>query len=405
MLSSRQPGLSQVFDELVGFDKNGFYFAPIPKDVAGCTFKDACLRFHGAVMIGICRDNSININPGVDYILDEEDALILVAESLTSFKVLDQPFHLSASKKMTTIQSEATVGVLRRQGEQDKILVCGWRRNFSAIIMMLNSLVKHKSTVHILCEMSLQDRHKLLTDDGLDLNTIDMLDIEHYHGNPATRRHLEQLEIEAYSSVMIVADVNRDNNVMASDSHSLASLLLIRNIQKQRLGEHGNSKHRECTVMCEFLDSCSSFMKNRDNKRGEHVDNKAGFVQSYEIISRVMALVAGRPKVKMILDELLGYHGASLRIEKSSRYVRKREMVSFWTVAQRAWDMNEILIGRCNINAGIIEINTRDKELVGSWDSFCVICIAGARKEKGKEAKLGVLPQLSGIPGPPLPLD
>jgi len=57
-------------------------------------------------------------------------------------------------------------------------------------------------------------------------------------------------------------------------------------------------------------------------------------------------------------------------------------MVSFWTVAQRAWDYNEILIGRFHAKSGMVEMNTKDKEGAVSWDSYSIICIAGNGQAK-----------------------
>jgi Trk K+ transport system NAD-binding subunit len=393
LLSSRQPGLSQVYDELVGFDNNEFYFVPVPMGMVGETFKNACLRFDGAVVIGVfTRDDEIQLNPGMLYTLNAGDDLIMIAESPETVKVLDEPYYLSAYKKMTKETVDGNSELMLSEKKREIILICGWRRDLRDVIIMLNMLVTEKSVLHILCEVPVHTRDVLLTDDGLDLTAIDMLDIVHFQGNSAVRRHLEQLPIEDYTSIMIVADVDRENNAMASDSHTLASLLLIRNIQKKRLGEH--PEQSQCTVMCEFLDNRASFMKNSSNddntggaassgKKGGNVDATAGFVQSHEIISRVMAMVAGRPQLKIVLDELLGYHGASLFVKETARYVRKREMVSFWTVAQRAWDYGEILIGRFNVETGEIDMNTHDKEAAGSWNGFHIICIAGHNKTKG----------------------
>ena len=52
----------------------------------------------------------------------------------------------------------------------------------------------------------------------------------HYWGNSALRRHMESLPIGRYSSVLIMADYNREMDVMQSDSHALASLLLFKSI-------------------------------------------------------------------------------------------------------------------------------------------------------------------------------
>ena len=56
-------------------------------------------------------------------------------------------------------------------------------------------------------------------------------------GNSANRKTLEKLPISSFTSVMITADQANDKDVMRSDSHTLATLLLVRDIQRV-LGVH-----------------------------------------------------------------------------------------------------------------------------------------------------------------------
>jgi hypothetical protein len=382
-----------VYDELVGFDNSEFFFVPVPPSMVNETFKEVCLHFDGAVIVGVhTASGEIHINPGLTYHLEETDGLIMIAESLDAVKVLDVPYYLSAYKKMPAILPEVIMSS-HDTFKGETFLICGWRRDLRDVIVMLNRLVSEKSVLHILCDVPVHDRDMLLTDDGLDLAAVEMLDIVHFEGNSAVRRHLEQLSLETYSSIMIVADVAYENNALASDSHTLASLLLIRNIRKQRVGVDAPLQQSRCTVMCEFLDNRTSVMKNGDvgQSPGHGALDKfggtvVGCVHSHEVTGRVLAMVSSRPQLKKVFDELLGYHGASLHVKDTARYARKREMVSFWTVAQRAWDYNEILIGRFHASSGVVEMNTPDKEKAVSWEGYSIICIAGNGHVRGRTA-------------------
>ncbi len=91
--------------------------------------------------------------------------------------------------------------------------------------------VKGPTEVHILCEIPVQDRTLLLKYEGLDVTKLRRLSLIHHYGNTATRRHLARLPIDSFTSVMIVADEIREADALANDSHALATLLLLRDLQ------------------------------------------------------------------------------------------------------------------------------------------------------------------------------
>ena len=62
----------------------------------------------------------------------------------------------------------------------------------------------------------------------------------HWYGNSAIKRHLNAVPLDEFSTIMILADESRENDMMHSDSHSLSSLLLIRDLQKLKLNSVQN---------------------------------------------------------------------------------------------------------------------------------------------------------------------
>ncbi len=433
MLSSRQPGLAHVYDELVGFKGNEFHFVPVPTTLFDVEFRDACLHFSGCVVIGIyTSSDAVMINPLPDLLVGDGDDFIVICESLDSVEFLNEPIKLPPYTKMETsayansgkkrppkerfsaislpvpeplLLSASTststtivesldsekVHPVKISGpdmpsdqnlpgkdpeEAEKILICGWRRNLRDIIIMLNMLATKKCSLHILCEIPVEKRIRMLTDDGLNIERLCSLELVHFVGSSSRRSHLENLCIEEYSAILIVADLSLEHNAIANDSHALASLLLIRNLQKTRGLD--SIQISRCTIICEFLDNRARFMTNTNENGG----NDGGSVHSHDIVSRAMAMIAARPQLKVVLDELLEYEGASIYVKPLSRYAGRREMVSFWTIAQRAWDYNEILIGRFMPNLGIIEMNPETKEAAESWMGYRVLVIAKTMRHK-----------------------
>ena len=84
----------------------------------------------------------------------------------------------------------------------------------------------------MISEVGVSKREIILKASGLDPAELKNLVIVDHFGNTAVRRHLEKLPIEDYSSAMIMADEDNEADLMHSDSHTLATLLLFRDIQR-----------------------------------------------------------------------------------------------------------------------------------------------------------------------------
>lgn len=67
------------------------------------------------------------------------------------------------------------------------------------------------------------DRERKLIDGGLDFSRLDNITLVHREGNVFIRRHLESLPLESFDYV--------EDSAIQAESRSLATLLLIRDIQ------------------------------------------------------------------------------------------------------------------------------------------------------------------------------
>ena len=118
----------------------------------------------------------------------------------------------------------------------ERILFCGWRRDVRDILLLLDRQVCAGTEVHMMTDsVPLGERDERLREEGLDVDDdLRHLRIVHKEGNTSVRRALEALPIESYDSCMILADQQFEQDMMHSDSHALASLLLLRDIQRDR---------------------------------------------------------------------------------------------------------------------------------------------------------------------------
>jgi hypothetical protein len=110
---------------------------------------------------------------------------------------------------------------------------------------------------------------------------------------------------------MILADETNENDVMSSDSHTLATLLLFRNLQEKVMGPNSpkasprtvvvrrplssvrrtdaDSIAAQCPVISEILDSRTQ----KTVQANREVACAGEFVESNKMISQILSMVAG----------------------------------------------------------------------------------------------------------------
>ncbi|KAG6620149.1 Ion channel [Phytophthora cinnamomi] len=116
------------------------------------------------------------------------------------------------------------------------------------------------------------------------------------------------------SNVAEEKHTSRELDIMHSDSHSLASLLLIRDLQARSLKEtHGHLPDAVpdyCKCISEILDPRTQ----RTISTSATILKLSEFIQSNELVSCILAMISESRDVRVILDELLGPQGAYFEV-------------------------------------------------------------------------------------------
>lgn len=317
-------------------------------------------------------DGRLLLNPDPDLVIEPQDQVIVIAEDDDTYKP-EEPAQFEVGLVPERIPGVPIV---------EKVLLCGWRRDIRDILQMLDSLVQAGSEVHIMTHcVPKEKRNEQLMDEGLDVSSLNIRLVHHF-GNTSVRKRLEVLPFETYTSCMIFADQAFETDTMHVDSHSLATLLLIRDIQAKRVRSSNDLKHlpgQLTSIICEVLDSRTQRTISGHN----NLRMSSDFVQSNKLIAQILAMVAEARSVKVILDELLGIRGSSLLLVPPHWYVRPGEQVSFWALAKRSAEDNSILIGY-QIRGSLAQtvLNPHDKHIPRVWDDMDLAVIAGTAPRK-----------------------
>jgi hypothetical protein len=109
------------------------------------------------------------------------------------------------------LPSQPRVKLPVRSQRKDRTLICGWRRDIDDMISSLDAEVKEGSELHLLCELTIEEREQRLFNGNM--GELKNLKLVHHVGNPAVRRVLEALPLASYHYVLVLADGEKQPHV------------------------------------------------------------------------------------------------------------------------------------------------------------------------------------------------
>ncbi|KAI4296191.1 hypothetical protein L6164_036168 [Bauhinia variegata] len=370
-----QPGLALIWEDILGFENAEFYIKRWP-ELDNLSFKDVLISFPDAIPCGIkvaAEGGKIILNPDDHYVLREWDEVLVIAEDDDTYAPGPLP--------------EVRKGLFRRIPDPpkypEKILFCGWRRDIHDMIMVLEAFLAPGSELWMFNEVPEKEREKKLFDGGLDVPGLMNIKLVHRVGNAVIRRHLESLPLETFDSILILADESVEDSVAHSDSRSLATLLLIRDIQSKRLpykDSRSSGFSHTCwiremqqasdrsIIISEILDSGTRNLVS--------VSRISDYVLSNELVSMALAMVAEDKQINRVLEELFAEEGNEMCIKPAEFYVFDQEELCFYDIMVRGRERREIVIGYRLGNQERAIINPPEKSVPRKWsldDVFVVI--------------------------------
>ncbi|KAG7533637.1 NAD(P)-binding domain superfamily [Arabidopsis thaliana x Arabidopsis arenosa] len=186
-----QPGLAQIWEDILGFENAEFYIKKWPQ-LDGYRFEDVLISFPNAIPCGVkvAADGKIVLNPSDDYVLKEGDEILVIAEDDDTYAPGSLPeVRMCHFPKMQDPPKYP-----------EKILFCGWRRDIDDMIKVLEALLAPGSELWMFNEVPDQERERKLTDAGLNISKLVNIKLVHRQGNAVIRRHLESLPLETFDS-------------------------------------------------------------------------------------------------------------------------------------------------------------------------------------------------------------
>ncbi|MFD9518810.1 NAD-binding lipoprotein [Streptomyces sp. NPDC059979] len=355
--TARQPGLSLVYQELLGFDGDEFYTAAA-RGLAGRTFGETLLAFTTSSVVGLLHaDGRVALNPEPGTPIGADDRIILVSE--------DDDTAVPADAS-SCVDEDAIVTARPGIPLTERLLLLGWNRRAPLIVEQLDQFVSPGTTLDV---VALGDDATMRAASGI-AGARCRLEVTFHSGDITDPGVLAKLDVPSYDSVIVIGETGlrptappppaRGPETWAgqgtwagqptwagagsggdcgaesggetgaeTDDRTLVTLLHLRAI--------GEAAHRELSLTTEMSDD--------GNRLLAPAREGADFIVSGRLISLLMTQISESGYLADVFEELFGAHGNELYLKPVSDYVRTDREVSFATLVESARRRRECAVG------------------------------------------------------------
>ncbi len=313
--TSRQNGLSVVYQELMDFDGDEIYFTE-EKSVIGKTFREVLFAYEESAIMGLqYADGHVEVNPPMDTVLRPGDKVIGITE--------DDDTLIPSKIKDYKINEKALVLTERVEHEKENILIIGWNDRAKHIIEELDYYVTEGSIVRVKTKFG--DALKAINKLQEDLVNIEL---KFEICDTTDRETIENMQLETYQYVILLC-YQSYFPIQEADAQTLITLLHIRNIS-EKTGVKFN-------MVSEMLDI--------RNRQLADITSANDFIVSDKLVSLLMSQVSENKYLMRVFEDLFDADGSEIYIKPAKEYVKPNVDINFYTILESAAQKNEVAIG------------------------------------------------------------
>ena len=278
--SCTQTGLSETFREIFNFEGSEFYLTGFD-GIGGMTFEEIMIRTDRAVPSGVFRNGSILVNPPADFVLKEDDKILVFAEESDA----------AILRKDAPPGKNLREAVMTRSEEETDIVILG--RN-ETLPVILKELPENVSTVWLVCpDIPEKEKNRLLT-----AGEARNLNLRFYEEDPESEDYLEKLARMA-GHVVILGDHEKDPE--QADMDVIFLLLNLRELRRD-LGLGYN-----ITVE----------MQKEHNQKLAGSGESTDYLVTSSMSSLILAQLAESPALIDVFREILSNEGNELYLKQT----------------------------------------------------------------------------------------
>lgn len=312
--TSRQAGLSVVYQELLDFGGDEIYFKTEPA-LAGRSFGDVLALYEDSSILGlVSADGTVRVHPPLDTVVSSDDRIIAVSED-------DDTIRLASGGPAPVDEAAIVFGELPAAAPE-RTLILGWNAMAPLLLRELENYVAAGSEVAVVATFP----------GGIEAAQASCpptqkLRVAMSEGDPTDREVLDRLDIPGFDHVVLVSEFPDDDEL--ADSRTLVTLLHLREIR-----ERGG---RRFSIVSEMQD-----VRNRALAEVTRADD---FIIGDQLVSLLLTQISENKALNAVFTDLFDPEGSEIYLKPASAYVKLDREVTFATVVESARRRGEIAIG------------------------------------------------------------
>jgi Trk K+ transport system NAD-binding subunit len=310
----RQVGLSTVYTDLLSFEGDEIH---IKEEAAlvGKSFGDALSAYEKCTVIGLLHGDTVRLNPPMDTRINPGNQVIVIGED-------DRSITLSGERGMD-LDTGALRDIVTVEPQPERTLVLGWNWRATKIICELDHYVAPGSLVTVLCNVPTAQEEV-----NMHCERVQNQRIEVHHGDTTSRHRLEQLKVETYDHVIVLA-YSDTLDPQRADARTLIAMLHLRDV-REKTG-------KEFSIVSEMQD-----IRNKDLAEIARADD---LIVSDRLISLMTAQICENRHLKDVFADIFNAGGNEIYIKPASEYVRPGSTVDFYAIVEAARRLGQVAMG------------------------------------------------------------
>ncbi len=297
----RNKFISSIVLDFLDYDGDEIYFMS-SKNLQGKTFKQAMLLLKSVTLIGIkTKDENVFVNPDKDYIIMEEDSLIVIAEddnfekSDNKSDVVEIENHVNAKLNNLSIIKENI-----QHKERLSLLVIGWSQMGQRIIdCTLPFLAEGSNLVFAYQERLITAKPQFNNVSGIDIKEVFLIG--------EGRVIIEEVIKGAKFDVVVLLGYDDVLNDEVADTKSLMQCYVLRSIID-------NLQSNKPRVILQLNDGSKQELIQNENSNEE-------LIVSDLLSSLLTTQLADNPKLWYVFDDLFNGSGFKINVEKLDNFI------------------------------------------------------------------------------------
>jgi len=312
--TSRQAGLSVVYQELLDFGGDEIYFKAEPA-LVGKPFGEILGLYEESSILGLARaDGAIQLNPPMASLVGAGDRIIAVSQ--------DDDTILLSSSGPAAVDAEAIVFGEPKPQQAENTLILGWNSMAPLLLRELEVYVAAGSQARVVGSYP-----ETIEAARASCPQTEKLRINLFEGDPTDRATLDRLEIPTFDHIVLLSEHPDDDE--RTDARSLVTLLHLRDIREQ-------SDSRFSIV---------SEMQDVRNRALAEITRADDFIIGDQLVSLLLTQISENKALNAVFTDLFDPEGCELYLKPVEHYVRLDRELTFATLVEAARRRGEIAIG------------------------------------------------------------